>query len=220
MEQAGSSSSSRKPGRVGKAPIQCQSCLNLQQLAGHHLGSHGIPHALAVLGEISARLRILNEEAIVLGAVVRSAVESMSRAHRTPAQNKALSAAYTTVVRNHLGLFSLIYNEEAQMIHRLLVEVADEQELQEPQVHHTPPDSPPPPPAKRTRVDEKSLERFLGNFEIGSFTIRIMNGKMKGQAFITFQNQVQATQGLEALNGVFIDGKPIIAQFGKVQEFS
>ncbi|CAH1123537.1 unnamed protein product [Ceutorhynchus assimilis] len=70
------------------------------------------------------------------------------------------------------------------------------------------------------KVDKKSLERLLGNFKIGSFTIRIMNGKMKGQAFITFQNQVQATQGLEALNGVFIDGKPIIAQFGKVQECS
>ena len=67
-----------------------------------------------------ARIQTIHEESIVVSQMVRSAVMSLIKSHRTPAQHKTVSDAYINVVRNHLGLFNLIYNEEAKMIYPLL----------------------------------------------------------------------------------------------------
>ncbi|KAF7281220.1 hypothetical protein GWI33_005010 [Rhynchophorus ferrugineus] len=65
--------------------------------------------------------------------------------------------------------------------------------------------------AKNTNQDDfNNLLRCLGI----SFTIRLMTGKMRGQAFIQFEDVSHSTQALEILNGVILKGKPVIAQYG------
>jgi hypothetical protein len=46
---------------------------------------------------------------------------------------------------------------------------------------------------------------------------KLMNGKMKGQAFITFADEQTATKALELVNGFVFKGKPIITQYGKAK---
>ena len=85
---------------------------------------------------------------------------SLIKSHRTPAQHKTVSDAYINVVRNHLGLFNLIYNEEAKMIYRLLNAPDAVNDVEEPEAYqeHTPPNSPPPPPKRRRiRADQLAI---------------------------------------------------------------
>ena len=102
---------------------------------------------------VLARIQTIHEESVVVGQVV-------IKSHRTPAQHKTVSDAYTNVVRNHLGLFNLTYNEETQMIYRLLDAPDAVNDGEEPAVYqeHTPPNSPPPPPKRRRiRADQLAM---------------------------------------------------------------
>ena len=73
----------------------------------------------ALLNEIRDRIAEIEDQAIVVGSVVSAAVAKISRTKHT-AENRRISVFYTGLVRNHLHLFNLIYNEEAQMITRLI----------------------------------------------------------------------------------------------------
>jgi hypothetical protein len=44
---------------------------------------------------------------------------------------------------------------------------------------------------------------------------KLMNGKMKGQAFITFPDENTATTAMELVNGFVFKGKPIVICYGK-----
>jgi len=43
----------------------------------------------------------------------------------------------------------------------------------------------------------------------------MQEGRMKGQAFITLQNDVQAKMALEETNGYILKDKPMVVQFAK-----
>lgn len=43
----------------------------------------------------------------------------------------------------------------------------------------------------------------------------MQEGRMKGQAFITLQNAVQAKMALEETNGYILKDKPMVVQFAK-----
>lgn len=48
------------------------------------------------------------------------------------------------------------------------------------------------------------------------YDVRLMQeGRMKGQAFITLQNNLQAKMALEETNGYILKDKPMIVQFAK-----
>lgn len=73
------------------------------------------------------------------------------------------------------------------------------------------------------KVDELQLKRIFGRFinwsneqETNMFDIRLMKeGRMKGQAFITFPTEKIAKEALEITNGLIIIDKPIIVQFAR-----
>lgn len=46
---------------------------------------------------------------------------------------------------------------------------------------------------------------------------KLMSGKMKGQAFITFHDEQTATAALEVVHGYMYNNKPIIIQYGKAK---
>ncbi|XP_071445552.1 RNA-binding protein 41-like isoform X2 [Hetaerina americana] len=67
-------------------------------------------------------------------------------------------------------------------------------------------------------VKEDDLVRLFGHFETpgeNKIAYRLMTGRMKGQAFITFPTIEKASQALEAINGYYCKGKPLVLQFGK-----
>lgn len=48
------------------------------------------------------------------------------------------------------------------------------------------------------------------------YEVRLMQeGRMKGQAFITLQNAVQAKMALDETNGYILKDKPMVVQFAK-----
>jgi len=48
------------------------------------------------------------------------------------------------------------------------------------------------------------------------YNLRLMQeGRMKGQAFITLQNIMQAQMALEETNGYILKDKPMVVQFAK-----
>ncbi|ERL86580.1 hypothetical protein D910_03987 [Dendroctonus ponderosae] len=63
-------------------------------------------------------------------------------------------------------------------------------------------------------VTETFLRDFLGKLQLEATSIRVMTGKMKGQAFLEFSDTAQTTKSLKALNGVLVNDRPIVAQFG------
>ncbi|KAG8227109.1 hypothetical protein J437_LFUL001652 [Ladona fulva] len=67
-------------------------------------------------------------------------------------------------------------------------------------------------------VEEMDLVSYFGNFEASGgkkIMYRLMSGRMRGQAFITFPDADKAAMALEALNGCYCKGKPLIIQFGR-----
>ncbi|XP_063169366.1 RNA-binding protein 41 isoform X3 [Candoia aspera] len=44
---------------------------------------------------------------------------------------------------------------------------------------------------------------------------RLLSGRMRGQAFLTFPSVLQAQEALELLNGFFLLGKPLVIEFGR-----
>jgi len=48
------------------------------------------------------------------------------------------------------------------------------------------------------------------------YDVRLMQeGRMKGQAFVTLQNIVQAQMALDETHGYILKDKPMVVQFGK-----
>jgi len=47
---------------------------------------------------------------------------------------------------------------------------------------------------------------------------KIMDGKMKGQAFITFPDEETATKALNLVHGFVFKSKPMVVQYGKQQK--
>ncbi|XP_059481840.1 RNA-binding protein 41-like [Neocloeon triangulifer] len=67
-------------------------------------------------------------------------------------------------------------------------------------------------------VSENDLTALFGHFEIKegpAIVYRLMGGKMKGQAFITFPDAETAEKALNTINGYQLKGRPIIIQFGR-----
>jgi len=67
-------------------------------------------------------------------------------------------------------------------------------------------------------VDERLLHSIYDRYQSDSFPIdiRLMReGKMKGQAFVTFPNEEMALQALNDTNGFILYEKPLIVQFAR-----
>ncbi|PSN35686.1 hypothetical protein C0J52_10186 [Blattella germanica] len=67
------------------------------------------------------------------------------------------------------------------------------------------------------RIKEAELVSVFGMFDdTGKKRViyRLMTGKMKGQAFITFPSIEKATEALELVNGFLLRKKPMIIQYG------
>ncbi|XP_011876451.1 PREDICTED: RNA-binding protein 40 [Vollenhovia emeryi] len=74
------------------------------------------------------------------------------------------------------------------------------------------------------QVEAKDLHYIYQRYAIAGlkdieneYDVRLMQeGRMKGQAFITLQNDVQAKMALEETNGYILKDKPMVVQFAKV----
>ncbi|CAH2258042.1 jg26742 [Pararge aegeria aegeria] len=69
-----------------------------------------------------------------------------------------------------------------------------------------------------TRVPQEQLSLLFNQFHLengGPVELRLMSGRMRGQAFVTFQSEDLAIQALVEINGTILGGQPIIAQFGR-----
>lgn len=74
-------------------------------------------------------------------------------------------------------------------------------------------------------TNEKDLKYIYGRYifwqneeEANGFSIRLMKeGRMKGQAFVTFPSVKQASEALEDTNGFILNDKPMVVAFGKVK---
>jgi U11/U12 small nuclear ribonucleoprotein SNRNP65 len=67
-------------------------------------------------------------------------------------------------------------------------------------------------------VDERILHSIYDRYKQGSFQIdiRLMReGKMKGQAFVTFPSEEMALHALNDTNGFILHEKPMIVQFAR-----
>ncbi|XP_061189468.1 RNA-binding protein 41-like [Saccostrea echinata] len=68
------------------------------------------------------------------------------------------------------------------------------------------------------KVHQQDLESLFKKFQkegSDALNYRVMKGKMKGQAFITFPDIDTASYAMECVNGYNLKGKPIIIQFGR-----
>lgn len=68
------------------------------------------------------------------------------------------------------------------------------------------------------KTSSHDLASIMGHFEsnIGPKIIyRILGGRMKGQAFVTFENEEIATNALNTCNGYMLHDKPIVIEYGK-----
>ncbi|XP_045778484.1 RNA-binding protein 41-like isoform X2 [Maniola jurtina] len=67
-------------------------------------------------------------------------------------------------------------------------------------------------------VPQEQLSLLFNQFHLengGPVELRLMAGRMRGQAFVTFLSEDLAIQALEEVNGTIMGGRPIIAQFGR-----
>jgi len=74
------------------------------------------------------------------------------------------------------------------------------------------------------QVEISDLERIFGKFFTSDLAMKegldiklMKEGRMKGQAFVTFQDEELAEQALEEVNGYKLYDKPMIIQYGKVK---
>ncbi|XP_070540574.1 RNA-binding region-containing protein 3-like [Ptychodera flava] len=72
------------------------------------------------------------------------------------------------------------------------------------------------------QTDEKDLRYIFGRYidfsselESDMFDVRLMDGRMKGQAFIGLPNESKAKKALEETNAYLLHGKPIVVQFAR-----
>ncbi|XP_063845178.1 RNA-binding protein 41-like [Scylla paramamosain] len=67
-------------------------------------------------------------------------------------------------------------------------------------------------------VSPKDLASLMGHFESThgqKILYRILGGRMKGQAFVTFPDEEAASNALRLCTGYMLHGKPVVAVFGK-----
>ncbi|GLG97592.1 Uncharacterized protein GBIM_04340 [Gryllus bimaculatus] len=70
-------------------------------------------------------------------------------------------------------------------------------------------------------VINDDLVSLFGHFETDSGTrimYRLLTGRMRGQAFVTFPSTSLAMKAMKLVNGYVLKGKPLILQFGKAKE--
>ena len=73
------------------------------------------------------------------------------------------------------------------------------------------------------KIQDQDLKHIYGRYvnwsdeiESSAFEIRLMKeGRMKGQAFVTFASEETAERAINETNGLVLDGKPIIVQYGR-----
>ncbi|XP_064623124.1 RNA-binding region-containing protein 3-like [Lineus longissimus] len=75
---------------------------------------------------------------------------------------------------------------------------------------------------KHNLVTEEDIVYIFGKFVQGcsedvmtGLDIRLLEGRMKGQAFITYRTVEEAEKALDSVNGYKLHDKPIVIQFGK-----
>lgn len=68
------------------------------------------------------------------------------------------------------------------------------------------------------KVTESDLASLFIHFQKDSLppTLKLLKGKMRGQAFITFDTSKTATDALDLINGYMLKGQPIVIQYGRV----
>lgn len=67
-------------------------------------------------------------------------------------------------------------------------------------------------------VSQEQISLLFNQFVLangGPVDLRLMTGRMRGQAFVAFQNEELAIQALEEVNGTILSGRPVIAEFGR-----
>ncbi|KPI98244.1 RNA-binding protein 41, partial [Papilio xuthus] len=67
-------------------------------------------------------------------------------------------------------------------------------------------------------VSQERLSLLFNQFLLdngGPIDLRLLTGRMRGQAFVTFQSENLAIKALDEVNGTILSGQPIIAQFGR-----
>lgn len=68
------------------------------------------------------------------------------------------------------------------------------------------------------KVHQQDLESIFNKFlpeGAGGFEYRVLTGRMRGQAFITFPDTNSASRALEHVNGYLLKDRPIIIQYGR-----
>ncbi|XP_053399927.1 RNA-binding protein 41-like isoform X2 [Mercenaria mercenaria] len=68
------------------------------------------------------------------------------------------------------------------------------------------------------KVTEQDLAALFIQFQdddSNRIVFKLLNGRMKGQAFVTFSSTEKASQALELVHGYDFKGKPVIVQFGR-----
>lgn len=67
-------------------------------------------------------------------------------------------------------------------------------------------------------VSQEQISLLFNQFLLdngGPIDVRLMTGRMRGQAFVSFTNEDIAIQALEEVNGTILSGQPVIAEFGR-----
>lgn len=65
------------------------------------------------------------------------------------------------------------------------------------------------------KITENDLSDIFKKYKSEIMNIKLLKGKMRGQAFIKFNSVQTASKALEEINGTVFKNKPIIVQFGK-----
>ncbi|XP_065933504.1 RNA-binding protein 41 isoform X2 [Magallana gigas] len=68
------------------------------------------------------------------------------------------------------------------------------------------------------KVHQQDLESIFNKFlpeGVGGLEYRVLTGRMRGQAFITFPDTNSASRALEHVNGYLLKDRPIIIQYGR-----
>ncbi|KAG7174535.1 RNA-binding protein 41-like [Homarus americanus] len=68
------------------------------------------------------------------------------------------------------------------------------------------------------KTTPQDLASLMGHFEIlngPKIMYRILDGRMRGQAFVTFQNEEVATNAFIVCNGYILHDKPIVIEYGR-----
>jgi len=68
-------------------------------------------------------------------------------------------------------------------------------------------------------TDEKDLAKIFARYydeeRCSDVQYKLMKGRMRGQAFVTFKDERTATEALLLNNGFVLNGKPIIISYSK-----